>query len=205
MTAITNVYQATVTMTGTTGLVLDNIEAMDPDGDIAREIKRITGKDEMTDEDRARKDRLAYQGSLYLDDTNRLVLPYRCIKRALRSGAYLVGSTALAGRMDKGIETSALEFPLDYEGPQDPVKLYEDKRFRLRLMVNKNPTGKKAMVPSVRPLLPEWALTCTITVFNEVIGWDKFVQSVEATGLMVGVGNARKIGYGRFSASVEQA
>jgi hypothetical protein len=191
-------------MTGTTGLVLDNIESMDPDGDIAREIKKITDKDEMTDEDRARKDRLAYRGSLYLGDADHLVLPYRCVKRALRSGAYLIGSTALSGKMDKGIETSALEFPLDYEGPQDALKLYEDKRFRLRLMVNKNPSGKKAMVPSVRPLLPEWALTCTLTVFNEVIGWDKFVQSVKATGQMIGVGNARKIGYGRFAADVER-
>lgn len=205
MSAMANVNQARITMTGTTGLVLDNIESMDPDGEIAREIKKITDKDEMTAEDRERKDRLAYRGALYLNPDKRLVLPYRCLKRALRSGAYLIGSTTLSGKMDKGIETTALEFPLDYTGPADVDKLYEDERFRLRLMVNKNPSGKKAMVPYVRPVLPEWSMTCTLMVFNEIIGWDKFVQSVEATGTLIGVGNARKIGYGRFSATVEKA
>lgn len=200
-TSLTDVYTAQVEITGTTGLVLDNIDSMDPDGKIAREIKKITDKSEMTEEDRYRKDRLSYSGSLYLDSERNLVLPWRCIKRALISGAYQIGSTSLAGKMDKGVESSATEFALNYTGPE-PDKMFDDEQFRLRLMVNKNPTGKKAMVPSVRPILPKWDLTCKVNVFNGIIGWDKFTESIKATGLLIGVGNARKLGYGRFAANV---
>lgn len=195
-------YQAQVRFTGTTGLVLDNIDTADPENPIAQDIKKITDKGEMTAEDRQRKDYLAYHGALYLDGEHRLVMPYRCIKRALRSGAYLVGGTQLSGKMDAGVDAGVLEFPLEHSGPDDPGKLYEDARYRLRLMVNKNPSGKKAMVPSVRPLLPEWGLTFTLKVFNEIIGWDRLVRAIEATGTSVGIGNARKLGYGRFHAEV---
>lgn len=200
-----NIYQARVRLTGTTGLVLDNIDTADPENPIAIEIKKITdkGKD-MTGEDRKRKDWLAYHGSLYLNRDKRLILPWRCIKRALRSGAYLVGSTQLSGKTDAGVETSATEFPLHHNGPDDTSKLYDDLQFRLRLMVNKNPSGKKAMVPSVRPILPEWGIDFKVTIFNEVIGWDKFRQTLERTGISVGLGNARKLGYGRFTAEAER-
>jgi hypothetical protein len=198
-----NIYQAKVSLSGTTGLVLDNIDTADPENPVAKEIKKITDKDEMTTEDRKRKDWLAYHGALYLDDQKQLVMPYRCIKRALRSGAYVVGSTQLSGKIDAGVSASTVEFPLDYVGP-DVDKLYEDDRFKLRLMVNKNPSGKKAMVPSVRPILPEWGLAFTLTVFNDVIGWDKLVRAIQATGVSIGIGNARKLGYGRFTAEVTQ-
>lgn len=200
-----NIYQARIRLTGTTGLVLDNIDMADPENPISIEVKKITDKGpDMTDEDRRRKDYLAYHGALYLDRDRRLVLPWRCIKRALRSGAYLVGSTTLSGKMEAGIETSATEFPLYYDGPDDVSKLYDDPQFRLRLMVNKNPSGKKAMIPSVRPILPTWALDLKVTVFNEVIGWDKFRQALDRTGASTGIGNARKLGYGRFTAEAER-
>ncbi|SRR6266568_2282582 len=201
MTSLTDIYKAKVEIKGTTGLVLDNIDSMDPDSKVAQEIRKITSKSEMTEEDRYRKDWLSYNGSLYLDADRKLILPYRCIKRSFISGAYQIGSTSLAGKMDKGVETSATEFLLDYEGPE-PDKLFDDERFRFRLMVNKNPTGKKAMVPSVRPILPEWGMTCILTVFNGIIGWEKFAESVKAAGMLIGVGNARKLGNGRFTAKV---
>jgi hypothetical protein len=202
-----NVYQAEVTFTGTIGLVLDNIDTADPENLIAVEIKKITDKgSDMTSEDRKRKDWLAYQGAFYKDATGNLVIPWRSIKRALRSGAYLVGGTSLSGKIDAGIEpgVTAVEFPLSYKGPTDTIALYEDKKYCLRLMVNKNPSGKKAMIPSVRPILPQWSLAFPVTVFNEIIGWDRFVRSVEFTGKSVGIGNARKLGYGRFAVDIKQ-
>jgi len=202
MATTPNIYKAQISLEGTTGLVLDNIDTADPENAIAQQIKQITDKDEMTHEDRQRKDWLAYHGALYLDASKHLVMPYRCIKRALRSGAFLTGGTSLSGKMDAGVSASALEFPLGYTGPEDPARLYEDDRFKLRLMVNKNPSGKKAMVPSVRPILPDWSLQFTLTVFNEIIGWERLVRAIDATGTSVGIGNARKLGYGRFNAQV---
>lgn len=203
MPLTSEIYDVQVTLTGTAPLVLDNIESADPENPIAREIKQITGKDSMTEEDQHRKDWLAYFGALYLDSSKtQLVFPYRAVKRALRSGAYYVGGASLSGKIDNGMECSSIEFPLDYKGPADVRQLFEDPDFRLRLMVNKNPSGKKAMVPSVRPLIPVWSLSFTATIFNSIVGWDNVVRALQFTGKSVGIGNARKLGYGRFSADI---
>lgn len=206
----TNVYTAHVQVTGTTALVMDNIEHADPEDPIARAIKEITDKGpDMTSEDRKRKDWLAYRASLYVEDTpgggQRLVIPSRLVTRALRTGAFRIGGTSLSGKVDGGVAVSSLSYPLLYEGPQDPDKLYEDSRFRFRTMVNKNPTGKKAMVPQVRPVFPEWGLEFTLTVFNEIVTWDAFARAMQATGTAAGIGNARKLGYGRFTAEIAKA
>jgi len=208
MPATPNVDTAKVVLTGTTPLVLDNIEHADPEDPIYRQIKEITDKGkEMTDEDRKRKDWLAYSASLYLGGTDgdrRVVMPWVNINRALRTGAFRIGGVSASGKADGGIASGALEFPLIHKGPDDPRQLYDNERFRLRKMVNKNPTGKKAMVPSVRPIFPEWGLELTLIVFNEIISWDMFNRVISATGTAVGVGNARKLGYGRFTAEVAQ-
>jgi hypothetical protein len=210
MPAAPNIDTAKVVLTGTTPLVLDNIEHADPEDPIYRQIKEITDKGkEMTTEDRKRKDWLAYNASLYLSTApgggKRVVVPWVNINRALRTGAFRIGGVGASGKADGGIATATLEFPLIHNGPKDPAKLYEDERFRLRKMVNKNPTGKKAMVPSVRPQFPEWSLELDLIVFNEIISWDMFGRVLSATGMAAGIGNARKLGYGRFTAEVTRA
>jgi hypothetical protein len=207
MPATPNVDQAKVILTGTTPLVLDNIEHADPEDPIYQQIKEITDKGkEMTAEDRKRKDRLAYDAGLYLgggpDGSRVVVMPWVNINRAVRTGAFRIAGVAASGKADGGIATAALEFPLIHNGPKDPRKLYDNELFRLRKMVNKNPSGKKAMVPSVRPIFPEWSLELTLIVFNEIISWDMFNRVISATGTAVGIGNARKLGYGRFTAEV---
>jgi hypothetical protein len=195
--SLANVDTTTIRLTGTTPLVMDNIEHADPDDKIAREIKKITDKSQLTDEDRHRKDRLAYVASLYLEG-GRLVVPWAALRRALATGAYYIGGTSLSGKVDKGVSCAVIDAPLEYDGPE-PDKLFDDERFRLRKMVNKNPTGKKAMVATIRPVFPEWSAAFPVTVFNDICGFDDFVRALQATGATIGVGNARKLGYGRFT------
>lgn len=120
MPVAVNVDTAKVVLTGTTALVMDNIEHSDPDDPIAQEIKKITdkGKD-MTEEDRHRKDWLAYHASLYVQDTGdsrRIVIPWKNINRALRTGAFRIGGVSASGKADGGIACAVLDFPLDYKG-----------------------------------------------------------------------------------------
>ena len=207
MATTPGIYQAKVTLTGTTGLVLDNIDTADPDNKTHQEIQKIIDKDEMTEQDRQRKDGSPTMGAL------RGRRAPRGAALALRQeGAPLRrvrgrGSTTLSGKMDKGVEAAVTEFLVTGPGangarqPYDARKLYDQEQYRLRNMLRKG----KGMVPAVRPLLPEWVLVAEMSVFNEVISWDKFVRSVEITGQSVGIGNARKLGYGRFSAVVQRS
>lgn len=203
MATTSTVDRARVRLIGTTGLVLDNIASADPDSEIFREIKAITDKKEMTAEDRQRKDWLAYHGALYVDG-DRVMLPWANILRALRSGANLVGGAMLSGKAASGIASAATDFEIEHDGPK-PDRLYDDPRFRLSKMVNKNPSGKKAMIMTVRPIFPQWEVNFGLTVLNEVIGWDQFKRVFEMTGEAVGVGNARRLGYGRFATEITKA
>jgi hypothetical protein len=198
-----NVDTVLITLTGTTPLVMDSIEHSDPEDPIARQIKAITDKkDQMTAEDQARKNRLAYQASLYLV-SGQLVIPWASVRRALSTGAYYIGGTALSGKVDKGVACTSVDAPLQYDGPE-PGKLFDSEEHCLRKMVNKNPSGKKAMVPSVRPVFPRWAVAFQVAVFNDIVGFDQFTRALQATGATVGIGNARKLGYGLFNAVTEK-
>lgn len=199
---MSNVDTAVITLSGSTPLVMDNIEHSDPEDRIAREIKKITDKTAMTEEDRHRKNRLAYMAALYLDD-GRLVIPWAALRRALTSGAYYIGGPQLSGKVDKGVSCTAVTTPLVYDGPE-PQQLFEDEKFCLRKMVNKNPSGKKAMIATIRPVFPEWMAEFQVAVFNDICGFDDFVRAAQATGATVGIGNARKLGYGRFSVRAEK-
>lgn len=194
-----NVDTAVITLTGTTPLVMDNIEHTDPEDPIAREIRKITDKKTaMTEEDRHRKDRLAYMASLYLDN-GQLIVPWALLRRALATGAYFIGGPSLSGKVNNGVSCTIIAAPLIYSGPE-PSRLFEDDKFCLRKMVKKG-TG---MVPSTRPVFPEWSAVFTVTVLNDICGFEDFVRAAQTTGATAGIGNARKLGYGRFSASVER-
>ena|SRR6266702_2917036 len=183
-----------VTMTGTTPLVMDRMAGDDEPA--TREIKQITAKGgNMTPEDLRRKDTLQYHSRLY-QDQGVLVMPWANVFRAMRSGAALI-STRTASQIG-GLAVSAVSIPLLYSGP-DVERLFADPSFQWRTMVNGNPTGKKAMVPTVRPVFSSWGLQVPLTVFNEVVGEEVARRVLDITGQAIGIGNARKLGYGRFT------
>lgn len=202
---LANVDSATVVLTGSTPLVMDSIEHSDPEDPLSKAIRSITAKGaSMTEEDQHRKDRLAYMSSLYLNDDGRLVIPWNNVSRALTTGAYYVGGTALSGKVDKGAScVGSGESLLSYTGPEPP-KLFDDPAFCLRKMVNKNPSGKKAMIATTRPKFDDWSVSFPVVVLNDVCGFDDFIRALTATGATVGIGNARKLGYGRFTVRAEK-
>jgi hypothetical protein len=210
--------KARLDLTGVTGLVLNNAQLADPTNEFTVKIKAITDKGvKMTPEDREQREALQWTGSLYLDATGALIFPGRNFIRAFRD----VAPTFKAGAdIDRGgvmvIET---EVPILHDGPGEladkptglrcgPVdrrKMYDDPRFRFRTVVNGNPTKgpKGGKVVSMRPVLPVWGMSLTVVVFSDVLGWDKFKSIVEAAGAQ-GIGNARKLGYGRFNTQVTE-
>src|SRR5215475_13764262 len=152
-----NINKLQVTLTGTSPLVVNNIRGADPDEPLVRQIKSITEKKtRMTDEDRERLELLKWTCSLYEQDVQgNLMFPTAGIIKSFEKAA---------GQFRKGTALSAAIQPTEamtvihHNGPRDLDALYADARFKLRNMVNSNPSGKKAMVPAVRPLFPEWVM-----------------------------------------------
>jgi len=191
------------------GLVLNNGELADDTNQFAVQIAELVdagrGRKKLTDEQRERKDHLNWRGSLYVNQDGQLYLPANNLLRAIVAAAreYSLG-TKIEDRGAVILEAAPPELTIDHDGPDDLAKLWEDSRYRFRTLVNPNPSSRnKGLLPLMRPVFPVWAITTTAVIIPEMINWESFVKVMEAAG-NVGVGNARKIGYGRFDVKIEK-
>lgn len=192
--------RAEIELTGVSPLVLNNIRLADPTDPVVIKIKEITSKPRKTPEDLANKEELQWRGSLYLDANGNLIFPVRNILKGISEAArgFKLGPAVERG----GVGFIEVEVPLIHDGPDDPAKLWEDGRYRFRTIVNGNPSSRnRAMVPSMRPIFPVWSLKLSALVFTDILGWDDFIKTTDATGAQ-GIGNARKLGMGKFEAKV---
>lgn len=189
------------------GLVLNNGELADDTNPIKIQIDELVdagrGRKKLTDEQRDRKDHLNWRGSLYVSPEGRLYLPANNLLRAIVGAAreYSLG-TKIEDRGAITLEAAPPELMIIHDGPDDLEKLWADSRYRFRTLVNPNPSSRnKGLLPLMRPVFPVWSITTTAAILPEMINWESFVKVMEAAG-NVGVGNARKIGYGRFDVKV---
>jgi hypothetical protein len=185
------------------GLVMNNGELADDTNPFAIQIAEIRpprGK-KLTDEQRERKDHLNWEGSLYTNAEGRLILPARHLFKAVVEAAREVKmGTAIEDRGAVSLEQTELPVNLgkDEPEPYDTDKLWADSRYRFRTLVNPNPSSRNSgKLPLMRPVFPVWSAEVTMRLLPEMINWDVFEKIIEGSG-NVGVGNARKLSYGRF-------
>ena len=187
------------------GLVLNNGELADDMNPFAIKIRELVdagrGRKTLTDEQRERKDHLNWRGSLYVNPDGHLYLPANNLLRAIVGAAkeYTLGTKI----EDRGAVTlEETELTIEHDGPDDLEKLWDDARYRFRTLVNPNPSSRtKGLLPLMRPVFPVWGIKTTATILPEMINWESFVKVMEGAG-NVGIGNARKIGYGRFEVKI---
>lgn len=204
MAVTANVYKLHLILAGTSPLVINNIRGADPDEPLVREMKKITDKKTgMTDEDRQRLELLKWRCSLYDQDAlGNLLFPVANILKSFQRAA---GQFRKGTQLARAVSPAQASIVIEHDGPRDLDKLYSDDRYRLRNMVNTNPTGKKTMVPTVRPIFPEWAMELDVILLNDVLGETDFTRCAELAGVGEGIGNARPLGYGRFAVQIQRA
>ena len=198
--------RAALTITGRPpGLVLHNGALSDDTSKIRQLIDELVdagrGRKHRTEEQDDRLNLLRWKGALYLDEDGRIVLPaINLFKSIVVAARELSLGTKIEDRGAVTIEET--ELPLGYDGPADLDQLYQDTKYRLRIPVNPNPTSRtKTLLPMMRPVFPQWQAEARVLVLTEMIDWAKFLQVLDLAG-NVGVGNARKIGYGRYDVKV---
>ena len=185
-------------LTGGTPLVMHNIRLADKADDFAKSIAEITSKRKKTPADEAEIERLEWYGGLYHDPDLGLYVPswnvIRCLERAAtitRQGTALV--RALAVSSDK--------LALHYDGPRKLDELWSKPEFRWRTTVG----VQRAKITRVRPIFRRWAVTLDAHLLDTVLSPDDFMRIAELAGTSEGLGDARRLGYGRFAASVAVA
>lgn len=182
-----------LTMTGTTALIMHNVQTADPLNPYAKEIAKITAKKKnKTEADDLELSRIKFVAGLYFEPPSGPYLPaanvFRCL---IEAGAM----TREGKKIERGVVFLSDRAPLVYDGPRDLEGLWGDgtTRFVDRRLANIN----RQRVPITRPIFPQWAAQFDVEVDAEVLNPDAFADIVAKAGRAVGVGDYRRF-YGKF-------
>ena len=187
----------TVTATGTSPYCPHSDRTADPMDPVSQEIAAITAKKKgMTDLDRDQVDRMKYLASFYTN-SHGLVIPTKNVMRC-------IVEAGIPDRMGKAIQQSltplGIEIPLVHDGPKTPEDLWKSPEYRWRTNVKVG----RGRVPTVRPIFRKWGFVFEAD-FNEQGGirnFETLKAYIESAGVIIGLGDARRLGYGRFSCEV---
>lgn len=181
--------QLTVRIRGLVPQLQKNGQTADPMNEHAKAIKAVTAKKKKTDEDYLEIARLEFLSALYLDEKGHPCWPGECLEGMIRSAAKKErrGNDVLTGIFVDG------NFPIIYEGPKDPAKLFADPRFRD--MRNCGVNGRT--VVRCRPIFRKWELEFVINYDPSVIDRRDLERWLDIGGKFIGLSDFRPK-FGRF-------
>lgn len=180
-------------LTGRSGLVMHNPRMIDPEDEIVRAIKEITDKGKkQTDADRQQVGRLEWFGGIYHEPDMGVYVPTWNIIKCINRGAVITknGKDVL-----RSVSVMTDRVPLIYDGPKPLEKLYDLKEFRFRKEVG---IGQKKVM-RVRPIFRRWSVELEAELIEEVMNPGDLLRVTETAGMSEGLGDARALGYGRFT------
>ena len=186
-----------IEVVGTSPLLMHNPRMVDPEFEINRQMKVLTGKRKKTDEDLRQIGRLEWFGGMY-EVEGVVVQPTSKLRKCLINA----GRISKQGKsIERALSLSELNVPLIYEGPKELNKLFEDKRYTSRLSVG---IGNKRVM-RVRPQFSQWGLRVKgLFIEDAGLNLSEFEHIAELAGLSEGIGDNRVNGYGRFTIKVTQ-
>jgi hypothetical protein len=177
-------------LTGLAPLLLHNPQLADPMCPIVQDIAKLTGKRTKTLEDRIRIQELEWQGGLYLNRENAVIVPGHVIEGVLRQAG---GLNKVKKKVEAGIVCEE-DCILKHDGPKNLEKLRADANFRD--VRNAKIMGK--MVMRCRPIFRAWSLTADLSYLPSVINKDQVFDLMKFAGIQCGLGDYRPK-HGRFT------
>ena len=187
--------QALVRLQGTTPLVMRNVRLADKMDSFARDIAALSKKKDKTDADYEQIAHLEFLGGLYWAQDVGVYLPSFNIIRSFEVG----GTVTKQGKaLSQAVAITTDRTPIDYEGPRKPEELWGQVEFRWRKLAR----VQRSTVARMRPIFRRWALDLEVELEETALDPDAFVRVVETAGKIAGLGDARKLGYGRYATEV---
>jgi len=183
---------------GRTGLVMHNGRLADPLDPLAIELSRLTDKRNRTEEEEREISDFEWLASLYYEKDLGTFLPAENVVRCLRDAAT---AWKLGEAVYDFVHVSTDRIPVQHDGPADPKKLQVLPEYRLRktVKIGRNRT------PRTRPIFRTWSMSFDIDLDDTDLNLSDFERIVERAGRLEGVGTARKLGFGRFVATLSAA
>lgn len=179
-----------VRIVGVAPLLMHNAQLADPLNKFVRAIKEITRKGKKkTDSDLEALAKLEFLGGLYVNDKGVPAIPGECVESMIRDGARKsrAGKDAICGIISDGV------WPLGFDGPKDPEKLWAEERFR----DYRGARVGQARVMRMRPKFPDWALEFQVAFQPEVVNLADLEKWIVDAGQFCGLCDFRPR-FGRF-------
>jgi hypothetical protein len=187
--------QVALELTGLTALVQHNVRLADKEDHFAKLIAELTGKRKRTEEDNEQIAHYEFLGGLYYDQDLGVHVPTRNIVRSIEDAGKITRQGTDVIRAVLFLEDRA---KLEYDGPRLPEELWALPAFRFRASVG----VQRSKVTRMRPIFRRWSLCAQADILTDVLDISAFRSIVEAAGRSAGLCDARKLGYGRFTATV---
>lgn len=184
-----------IELTGMTGLVMHNERLADKQDEFARAIAEITSKRKKTAEDAAAIERLEFLGGLYYDPDVGVYVPAWNVVRCLEEAAKI---RRLGTALIRALSVTTDRVVVEYSGPRKPPELWEAPAFRFRKSVG----VQRNKVMRMRPIFRKWSVCLQAELLADVLDPSDLTEIANAAGRSIGLGDARKLGYGRFVAAV---
>lgn len=191
----------TLTLTGTSPLLMHNVQLGDPENFYVREIARLNAfKSKITDEQRAERDWLKFRGGFYFDERDGVVLPAANVFRSIQQAAAL---TRNGKDIERGFVMLDEHSPLGYDGPRTPAEMWGtgDTAGKTRFVDRRMAKINRAPVVAIRPRFDQWTATYRFDLDEEIMNPDDFAHVADKAGRMIHVGDYRRF-YGAYSVAV---
>lgn len=185
-----------ITCTGMTPLLMHNARLSNPLDEIAKAMKRVSGKRVKTEEDHEELARLEHMGGLYFDPDLGPYLPGQNFERCLVDAGRITKS---GKKIERGVFIETDVNPVAYDGPRDIDGLWKDENFRFAASVK----VQQNRVTRTRPHFRSWASASEGMYDGAVINLEELQEIAATAGRMIGLGDWRPR-FGRFEATIEK-
>ena len=187
-----------ISIVGRTPLVMHNPQLADPLNPIAQQIGALAKKQKKTEADYAEMARLEWFGGLYHEPGLGIYVPTWNVHRSFERAGTITrqGTTVI-----RALAMLADKVPVEYDGPKEPAKLWDRQEFRYMAAVG----VQRNRVMRMRPIFRQWKLSLDVMMLEDVINLSDFTEIASLAGRAEGIGDARKLGNGRFDVEVTSA
>lgn len=176
-------------VTGTTALMLNNPQTVNPFNEYSKMLKPLTSKRTKTEDDLMEISRIKFLSSLYVNN-GVYVIPAQHFEKS-------VIESAKERKLGKKFERSFRIFndcPLNFKDKdKTPEQLYD-----LGIYVDIRAVGiKQSKITTTRAIFPQWETTVECFFDETQLNENDIVEIFEIAGLRYGIGTYRRL-YGKF-------
>jgi len=180
---------------GTTPLMLNNPQCINPMHPLAKELKKLTSKRSKTDEDQMEILHLRFLASPYLNSKGQYIIPAQMIAKSIEAGAKEFKLGAKFQRSVIVLGDALLKFADNGCTPEELYANHNEKYVDVRAV-----GVMKAKVITARMIVPEWSFDSELSFDETQLNDSEVWSALNAAGLRYGIGTYRAC-YGRYKAT----